>query len=344
MIADRPELQGPPELYYDDKEANKYSQNSRIRAIQSEMSLRAVELLELDHDVPNFVLDLGCGSGLSGQVLSAKNCYWLGLDISRPMLQVASLSLTSEDSDQDSTKEEMGAEIADEVKSVSDSDNSDSYEDSKWNGDLSDDSSSTDEEVEEVSDERGVGTGLMLADMGKGLSYLQPGVFDGAISISALQWLCHSNRSTEHPRQRLMALFRTLFSALAPGARAVFQFYPSDPRQTDLVLHCARRCGFNGGLVIDFSDSPRAKKFYLCLMTSHGTPMPHPQSHAASDRREAEHIQVADRTRLIGHRRKRANKLSHKDWVDKKIATRRRRGEHTRHESKYSGRHRKPRF
>lgn len=39
---------------------------------------------------------------------------------------------------------------------------------------------------------------LCLLDIGDGLPF-QPGSFDGAVSISALQWLCYSNSRNEDP-------------------------------------------------------------------------------------------------------------------------------------------------
>ena len=53
--------------------------------IQNEMSERAIELLALP-DHPSLVLDLGCGSGLSGECLEENGHHWVGLDISKAML------------------------------------------------------------------------------------------------------------------------------------------------------------------------------------------------------------------------------------------------------------------
>lgn len=36
-----------------------------------------------------FILDVGCGSGLSGEALEEAGHVWLGVDISRDMLDVA---------------------------------------------------------------------------------------------------------------------------------------------------------------------------------------------------------------------------------------------------------------
>lgn len=44
-----------------------YLCSSRMIEIQSQLSERAIELLALPEDTPCFVLDVGCGSGLSGK-------------------------------------------------------------------------------------------------------------------------------------------------------------------------------------------------------------------------------------------------------------------------------------
>lgn len=50
------------------------------------MSERAIELLLLPEDSPSFILDIGCGSGLSGSVLEENGHFWIGMDISTAML------------------------------------------------------------------------------------------------------------------------------------------------------------------------------------------------------------------------------------------------------------------
>ena len=64
----RPEKMAPPELFYNEKEAGKYTENSRIITVQNEMAQRCVELLSLPDDEKRLILDIGCGSGLSGGV------------------------------------------------------------------------------------------------------------------------------------------------------------------------------------------------------------------------------------------------------------------------------------
>ncbi|GCB60308.1 hypothetical protein scyTo_0009154 [Scyliorhinus torazame] len=85
----RPEHRAPPEVFYSEDEARKYTQNSRMIEIQTRMSERAVELLNLPEDQPCFLLDVGCGSGLSGDYLSEEGHHWVGVDISTAMLDVA---------------------------------------------------------------------------------------------------------------------------------------------------------------------------------------------------------------------------------------------------------------
>lgn len=56
--------------------------------IQLVMSERAVELLCLPENQPCHIIDLGCGSGLSGETLSEQGHVWTGVDISSAMLGI----------------------------------------------------------------------------------------------------------------------------------------------------------------------------------------------------------------------------------------------------------------
>jgi SAM-dependent methyltransferase len=85
----RPELTGHASLFYNAKEAKKYDSSSRMIGVQREITERAIELLRLPADKPSFILDIGCGSGLSGQVLEETGHVWVGCDVSRDMLDVA---------------------------------------------------------------------------------------------------------------------------------------------------------------------------------------------------------------------------------------------------------------
>ena len=114
----------------------------------------------------------------------------------------------------------------------------------------------------DVAVEREVEGDVALADLGHGLPF-RPGSFDGAVSISAVQWLCNADTKAADPRRRMRRFFDTLYSCLARGARAVLQMYPDGPDQAAMLVGAAMRAGFSGGLVVDFPHSTRAKKHYL---------------------------------------------------------------------------------
>jgi 18S rRNA (guanine1575-N7)-methyltransferase len=76
----------------------------------------------------------------------------------------------------------------------------------------------------------------------------------------------------------LAQFFTTLYSSLANGARAIFQFYPENDHQVEMIMEQAIRAGFTGGLVVDYPNSKKAKKYYLCLFTGAvggSTELPH---------------------------------------------------------------------
>jgi 18S rRNA (guanine1575-N7)-methyltransferase len=201
----RPEHTAPAELFYSDAEAKKYTQNSRMIQIQRTMTERAIELLALPEGASLLLADIGCGSGLSGEMLEEAGHGWIGCDISLGMLGVCA----ERDNDGD----------------------------------------------------------VFALDMGIGLP-IRPGTLDGAISISAVQWLCNADKRQDVPQKRLALFFASLYRALARGARAVLQFYPESAAQMELITTAAMKSGFAGGLVVDYPNSAKAKKYYLCLSAS----------------------------------------------------------------------------
>ncbi|KAK4564900.1 hypothetical protein RGQ29_006807 [Quercus rubra] len=291
-MSSRPELQAPPEIFYDDVEARKYTSSSRIIEIQANLSERALELLALPDDgVPRLLLDIGCGSGLSGETLSENGHQWVGLDISQSMLDIAL--------------------------------------------------------------EREVEGDLLLGDMGQGLG-LRPGVIDGAISISAVQWLCNADKSCHVPKLRLKAFFGSLYRCLARGGRAVLQVYPENIQQRELILRSAMHVGFSGGVVVDYPHSSKKRKEYLVLTcgppsvstsvpTGKGEDGESSSDDESSGDEENQTVCISDR-----HRPKKKQKITKKgrgrDWVLKKKEQRRRRGDDVPPDTKYTARKRKARF
>ncbi|MFX1295302.1 MAG: class I SAM-dependent methyltransferase [Promethearchaeota archaeon] len=76
-----------PEVYYTEELAKQYEKNSRIQKIQREMTFRALEILEIQP--PAQFLDLGCGTGISMQVVKEEGFAVKGIDIADSMLMIA---------------------------------------------------------------------------------------------------------------------------------------------------------------------------------------------------------------------------------------------------------------
>ncbi|KAG1754624.1 S-adenosyl-L-methionine-dependent methyltransferase [Suillus lakei] len=280
----RPEHQAPPEIYYGDAEAKKYTQNTRNQQIQADMTYRALELLNLPPDEPAFLLDIGCGSGLSGEILEEEGHIWAGVDIAPSMLEVAL--------------------------------------------------------------ERDIDGDLFLQDIGQGFGF-RPGSFDGAISISVLQWLLNAETShpTSSPPHRLTRFFTTLHSALRNPSRAVFQFYPTSDDQIQLITSIAQKAGFGGGVVVDYPNSKKARKVFLCLFVGGGgTQQQMPKGVEGEDDGQVrfERRREKDGKRAVSGKRK---NMKDKDWILKKKELYRQRGkEGVPRDSKFTGRKRKPIF
>lgn len=90
-------------------------------------------------------------------------------------------------------------------------------------------------------------------------------MFDGAISISTIQWLCVASRKNDNPFKRCCKFFQSVYDCLRIGGRAVFQFYPDGKHQLEMITSAAMKCGFSGGLIVDYPNSAKAKKYYLII-------------------------------------------------------------------------------
>jgi len=272
----RPEHTAPPEVYYDETEAAKYTSNTRVIKVQDEMTNRAIELLCLPEDETCLLLDVGCGSGLSGEAITESGHMWMGIDISRAMLDVAV--------------------------------------------------------------EREVEGDVIQSDMGDGL-FFRPGTFDGVVSISALQWLCNADKKSHHPPKRLTKFFNSLYGCMKNGSRAVFQLYPETNEQLELITKQATKAGFGGGVVVDYPNSTKAKKFFLCLYCGN-IKQKLPQAYGTGGQ-AATSSNV--RARVDGYKKKGSIK-GDKEWILAKKERRRRQGKETREDTKFTGRKRRHKF
>ncbi len=75
-----------PETYFSKEAAEHYDHSPRMRKVQRELTERALELLG---PTKGRVLDAGCGTGFSLQVLKERGFDAIGIDISEPMLDIA---------------------------------------------------------------------------------------------------------------------------------------------------------------------------------------------------------------------------------------------------------------
>lgn len=279
-MSGRPEHQAPPEIFYNDQESKKYATSSRMIEIQTKMAERALQMLLLP-DHPCLLLDIGCGSGISGEAISDAGHIWVGYDISPSMLQIAG--------------------------------------------------------------EREVEGDLVLADAGQGLRF-RPGSFDGAISISALQWLCNCDKRGHEPFKRLKCFFDRLYTCLRKGARAVLQFYPETAGQVEMITAAALRCGFGGGLVVDYPHSTKAKKHFLVIYAGMSGDMPQKIPQGLQD----EDDDGNRSTVAVGGRdrgpRGRKGQVSYKDKIMEKKEHQRKQGLSVRKDTKYTARPRRGKF
>jgi len=188
---------------------------------------------------------------------------------------------------------------------------------------------------------------LFLQDIGQGFGF-RPGSFDGAISISVLQWLLNAETShpTSSPPHRLTRFFTTLHSALRNPSRAVLQFYPSSDDQIQLITSIAQRAGFGGGIVVDYPNSNKAKKVFLVLMVGSGGQVPkglEASETAAENEKNAQFEKRRERAR--GRKSTKKQNIKDRDWILKKKDLYRQRGkESVPRDSKYTGRKRRVAF
>jgi 18S rRNA (guanine1575-N7)-methyltransferase len=184
-----------------------------------------------------------------------------------------------------------------------------------------------------VALEREVEGDLLLSDIGNGIPF-RPGSFDACISISVLQWLFNAESSNTSSHRRLFRFFATLYSALKRGGKAVLQFYPETEGQSATLMSEAKRAGFGGGIVVDYPESKKARKYYLCLVAGSTTSSTFSTPHGLQEDRPSKR-----------QRMDKKKQESRKEFILRKKELYRKRGkEGVAHDSKYTGRKRRAQF
>lgn len=104
------------------------------------------------------------------------------------------------------------------------------------------------------------------ADVGECIPF-QPGTFDLIVSVSCVQWLFYSYRSSHVPLRRIRRFFSGLFAVLREDGVCVLQFY-CNKKQTEILKWEAVHAGFDGNLVVD-SPSTKSEKQFLVMRCGH---------------------------------------------------------------------------
>ncbi|VDM68280.1 unnamed protein product [Strongylus vulgaris] len=102
------------------------------------------------------------------------------------------------------------------------------------------------------------------------------------------------------------------------GTRAVFQFYPENEHQSALIMSQATKAGFNGGLVVDYPNSIKAKKVYLVLMTGGIAQLPKALTGGEELMQNRSHVENTGRTFSMSRKGEKKPSKGTKEWIQKK--------------------------
>ena len=93
----------------------------------------------------------------------------------------------------------------------------------------------------------------------------KPNIFDGIISISALQWV-YKDINDKEMKNNLINLITYFYSILKNNSRAVLQFYPkSDPIMSMIGKIITENTKFIGEYIIDNPQNPKKRRIFLVL-------------------------------------------------------------------------------
>jgi 18S rRNA (guanine1575-N7)-methyltransferase len=128
---------------------------------------------------------------------------------------------------------------------------------------------------------------------------------------------------------------------------------PASPEQARLIASLAIKAGFVGGIVVDFPNSAKARKHYLCLSFERSYAIPTAIEDASLiyggewDEESRELGVLGSRSRTYVKRRRKGEQarpnVKSADWIKRKKDQQRKRGKEVRRDSKYTGRKRRSR-
>lgn len=146
---------------------------------------------------------------------------------------------------------------------------------------------------------------------------------------------------------------------MVKGGRCAFQFYPETPEQIEIITTAAMKNGFTGGLIVDYPNSKKAKKYFLFLMAGYSQeivndakatinlPKALGEDEDGSGDEDEKQISVFKnkQNKFRNKRTKWGRKgITYVEYVKNKKERQRLQGKDVRHDSKYTGRRRKDPF
>ena len=184
------------------------------------------------------LLDIGCGTGLSGQELTRAGHAWVGCDVAPSMLALREAGRLAAPHKAGSAGSTCAAAASKQRAGAF----------SRPSGTAA----ASGPQEPSCSRQAGIDSGqagivrplqafdgdVLLSDMGHGLP-LRAASFDGAVSISAVQWLCHAAQ----PELACRRFFGALRRCLKPEAAAVLQVYVAGNNSDELNDAEAVKCG-----------------------------------------------------------------------------------------------------
>ncbi|KAM0687556.1 hypothetical protein COBT_001201 [Conglomerata obtusa] len=286
----------PPQLHY--RSSKSYALSSRLNKIQRQITQRCLKHLEVENNA--LILDLGCGTGISGREISRNGYMWIGCDISRDMLNEAvqgefgedCISDASENSYQgeneyrnnhESLEDDYSSNQAENniennyggVNNTATSEkifnkekmnyvnNNDKLNDKqeRFNNNIYESNKESNLTYTNTYEHKNEPVALLNLDIANTLPF-RPGSFDAVISVSCIQWLFH-NRNLPESRLAFKSLFFSIKSVLKIKGMAVIQFYNLHKDHLKIINEEAQKAGFFSSY--KYEGEGRNKKCYLIL-------------------------------------------------------------------------------